>query len=271
MNKLQHEEKMRILRLFDDIGISKETYDTYINSKFTNELLKQRDEHLLMSSKYDFLLHYNEKVSELGLYEVMDIAKKYNINELGDKISADCYFNNKEGQKKKEELIIKSKNAKKWSIGSVISEALSIALSASVCEGPEFIVYLAWILASCMCILFIVSICTWCKTDEKIKEIPDIIFNTKKYHNKLNMLIEQEIDSANELTKIINKNSKKQVELFYTFRLNHYNSSVEKLLIDVGFKDLVESFGLEYKKVNNSNKKKDGNIEDYIEYFEANS
>ena len=55
MKKLAHAEKMRILRLFDDIGISKETYDTFINTNFLNKtnvkLMEQRDEHLLMSSK----------------------------------------------------------------------------------------------------------------------------------------------------------------------------------------------------------------------------
>lgn len=276
MNKLQHEEKMRILRLFDDIGISKETYDTYINTKFmnetTNELLKQKDAHLLMSSKYDFLLHHNEKLAELGLDAVMEIKKKYDMYDIDDRISEECYDKvSKTKQKEKEDLIIKSKRAKKWLVGSFISTPISLALFIAVCEGPEPIVYTMIILMACIVATMIVTGCISSQTEKQIKEIPDKEFNVDKYHNKLNMLIAQEIENANKLSETIKKDSEKQLNALYSFRVNHYNANVEKLLIDVGFKDLVESLGLEYKKVNNSNKKKDGTIEDYIEYFETNS
>lgn len=55
---------------------------------------------------------------------------------------------------------------------------------------------------------------------------------------------------------------------FIEFRRNHYNSKIEKLLLDVGLKDEVLQFGLDYPKINNSNKISDGTIEDCITYFD---
>lgn len=276
MNKLQHEEKMRILRLFDDVGISKETYDAYINSKFTNEttneLLKQKDEHLLMNSKYDFLLHEDEKIKELGYSTVNKTMDKYDMYGLKNSVRSDCYDKvSKADQKAKDDLIVKSKYAKRWLIGSLISVPLSLILFIAVCEGPEPIVYTMIALMACICTALIVSGCVWNQIENEIKEIPDKTFNVNKYHNKLNMLITQENETVNKLIETIKKDNEEQVDALYNFRLNHYNASIEKLLIDVGFKELVESLGLEYKKVNNSNKKKDGTIEEYIEYFETNS
>ena len=55
---------------------------------------------------------------------------------------------------------------------------------------------------------------------------------------------------------------------FIEFRKNHYNSKIEKLLIDMNLNNDIKKLKLEYPKINNSNKISDGTIEDYITYFD---
>lgn len=278
MNKLQHEEKMRILRLFDDIGISKETYDTYINAKFTNEttneLLKQRDEHLLMSSKYDFLLHEDEKIEELGNSAVDKTMDKYDMYSLRNSIRSNCYDKASKVDLKKRENIKAQKNkidnivALEFIVGYISFPICCFLTSEDIIDSA----ILFWfVLLIVLVILGLIFNSKLKSIDEKLELFPEEKLNEKKYETKLNELLEQANKAANKIIETIKNNNEQQLNDLYKFRVEHYNSNVEKLLIDVGFKDLVESFGLEYKKVNNSNKKKDGNIEDYIEYFETNS
>lgn len=112
INKMQHEEKMRILRLFDDTGISKETYDAYINSNFmteiNKELLEQRDNHLALMNKYDFLLHQDDKIEELGMEYVVAIKKENDIFNLEEEIESTCYIKIKGNKlKQRKELLEK--------------------------------------------------------------------------------------------------------------------------------------------------------------------
>ena len=278
MNKLEHEEKMRILRLFDDIGISKETYDAYINAKFTNEitneLLKQRDEHLLMSSKYDFLLHEDEKLEEFGRSRLDEILRKNDMFSLRNSVRSNCYNKVSEADLKEREKL----KARENKIASVLELEFVVGfISFVICSflttnGIIESAIIFWVLLIIVLVfLGMLFISKLNSIDKKLKLLPEEKLSEKKYKAKLNQLLDQEIESANKLTESIKSASVKHAEAIYKFRLNHYNASIEKLLVDVGFKDLVESLGLEYKKVNNSNKKKDGTIEDYVEFFETNS
>ena len=56
--------------------------------------------------------------------------------------------------------------------------------------------------------------------------------------------------------------------IFVEFREEHYNSKIEKILIETGVKEKVESTGLPYKKINSANKTSDGTIEEYEIFFD---
>lgn len=276
MNKMQHEEKMRLYKLFDNIGISKEIYDAYINTNFLNkenkELLDQKDEHLLMISKYDFLLHEYEKRDELGWEVVDNTMHKYDMYDLKDEIKNTCYRKvSKVEQKKKGDLIVRANKAKTWLVGSLISVPILLVIFILICEGPDSIVYAMVVIMLCVFFTIIISACIGSQTEKQLKEMPDKTFDEKKYYSKLKGLIADENNAINKLTETIRSNNKKTIDDFNNYRINHYNSNIEKLLVDVGFKELVERLGLEYMKVNNSNKNKEGIIEDYIEYFESHS
>lgn len=278
MNKLQHEEKMRILRLFDNIGISKETYDSYINANFKNEtneeLLKQKDEHLLMSSKYDYLLHEDENEEKYGFDNYDATMERYDMYSLKDSVRSNCYDKASKADLKERENLKAQENT----IGGMLAlECIVGVISFAICgflSSNDIIdsAMLFWfVLLIVFAILGVIFNSKLKSIDEKLKLLPEEKLNEKKYKAKLNELLQQENDVVNKLIETIRVNNGQQLNDLYNFRIKHYNANVEKLLIDVGFKDLVESLGLEYKKINNSNKKKDGTIEDYIEYFETNS
>lgn len=272
INKMKHEEKMRLLKLFDDVGISKETYDNYITksilNKETEKLQAKRNEHLLMSSKYDFLLQEEKYKNELG-YDVYDSTmEKYDLYDLKVKLmDNECYDKvSKSKQKKIDELKIMEKKSK--DIFGVFFGICFFILLLNCIFGLWNKLWLLWVITI---IPVVVTYKIYGKYFDMLKEISKVEFDEKKYKSKLNELILQENDAANKLIDTIQSNNEQQVNDLYNFRVKHYNASVEKLLIDVGFKRLIESLGLEYKKVNNRNKEKDGTIEDYVEYFETNS
>lgn len=275
MKKLAHAEKMRILRLFDDIGISKETYDTFINTNFLNKtnvkLMEQRDEHLLMSSKYDYLLHEDENEEKYGYDNYDATMERYDMYNLKAELQDDeCYDKvNKSKQKEIDELKSKLSILNGWFSFLVMICVFFFAISMYCITNEVWYTSIIWWLILIAITVIVYKI--YSSYDNKLKAMPEKTFNQEKYIAKLNKLMLEEQEAADKITKTIKANNESLVSKFYDFRINHYNASIEKLLVDVGFKDLVESLGLEYKKVNNSNKKKAGTIEDYTEYFETNS
>lgn len=274
MNKMKHKEKMRLLKLFDDVGISKEIYDNYINTnilnKETEKLQSKRNKHLLMSSKYDFLLHKNEYWKEHDYDQYDEIMEKYDLYDLEEKLESDCY--DKVSQKKQDEIDMLKEKVNKLNnyanCSFVICFFFLVACMWFISNDIWYSSIILWFIGDVITvILFLVAN----SNEKKLKSMPKQTFNEKKYISKLNNLVSKEIADADKCMDSIKTNTKQYIDDLYEFRIKHYNSSIEKLLIDVGFKELIEDLGLEYKRVNNSNKKKDGTIEDYIEYFETNS
>lgn len=106
----------------------------------------------------------------------------------------------------------------------------------------------------------------------------DAINKIKKYTNKgskkknqiktleekisnINKELEQEYMTNRE--KILNNYNE-----FTLFRRQHYNSSFEKLLLDLDIDEAYKKYDIEFVKVNNNNKVSDGTIEDYISFIE---
>ena len=100
------------------------------------------------------------------------------------------------------------------------------------------------------------------------KMIDKPTLNYKKYEDQLKSSIEYANKKIEEAQKKLSLLLEKPIKEFNKFRFNHYNSSVEKLLKDVEFDIIVLNLGFDYPKINNSNKIKDGTVEDYITYFE---
>ena len=57
--------------------------------------------------------------------------------------------------------------------------------------------------------------------------------------------------------------------MFCDFRVEHYNSDIEKLLVETGIKDRIGKLGLKYTKINSANKKGEGTIEEYEIFFDS--
>ena len=65
------------------------------------------------------------------------------------------------------------------------------------------------------------------------------------------------------------KTTKLKWDDFVEFRKKHYLYNFEKLLLDMELDKKIKGIGLEYPKINKSNKISDGTIEDYVEYFDS--
>ena len=65
------------------------------------------------------------------------------------------------------------------------------------------------------------------------------------------------------------KTTKLKWDNFVEFRKKHYLYNFEKLLLDMELDKKIKDIGLEYPKINKSNKISDGTIEDYVEYFDS--
>ena len=74
------------------------------------------------------------------------------------------------------------------------------------------------------------------------------------------------ISQRKKKKEIIGKYRNLKLKDFYEFRTKHYNSQVEKFLIDFGFKD---RFGSDFKVVTKSQAKSNGDVDDYIDYFNS--
>lgn len=71
------------------------------------------------------------------------------------------------------------------------------------------------------------------------------------------------------LKQEIIKTTKLKWDDFVEFRKKHYLYNFEKLLLDMELDKKIKDIGLEYPKINKSNKISDGTIEDYVEYFDS--
>lgn len=116
-----------------------------------------------------------------------------------------------------------------------------------------------------------------------ISEIQEILsledrfkyLDSKKVNDKaqkLNKEFQQKVvDNKHKLDnmeKEISQNVLPKWNDFIEFRKKHYISQFENLLLDLKLPEMIQSLGLEYPKINNKNKIKNGSIEDYITYFD---
>lgn len=288
--QIEHDKEMRILSLFDDAGLSKESYDQFINmlfllapqkaendqlNKFSEDYKKQlKDidkyyedpqnnfkyiENILIDCMNKKLEYYDMKNK---LQNYLDEEKKNNVAYI-----LKYFKNNKEYKNKRKSKIM-------LSVGIfVISMILAFLL-----EDYSLPLYLV---GTIIAVIYLIRGLAFVPTKEMIEKelelLQDKIDHMDKYHNFDEQIKDrkktiEDIIINNEINNEIFEKRLKIFEkvwaIFVEFREEHYNNKIEKILIETGVKDKVEETGLSYKKINNSNKIKDGTIEEYEIFFD---
>lgn len=81
IKQLEHDEKMRLLKIFDDVGISKETYDTFIDNLFGSTPILVEAQNTIKNNNIEITANTNELKSLLKKQEnksEIEIAKVLN-------------------------------------------------------------------------------------------------------------------------------------------------------------------------------------------------
>lgn len=303
--QMEHEEEMRILNLCDDVGITKEAIDSFRDYLFTppKELQKLKEDIDLKYYNLDEQIQdakiYLSKDDELIInryYEVfprINKLKKILSSEREEEIREQFldWIDNPEEYTKELTKVdaydtsINLKKAEKTKMVNIIIVIVSIVLLILILTNYNDALFgIQLILGMSLPLVIIYFMYKMFKDDEipKLQKKLEDKFTDMKYVEtlKLNKIKPKEVlknhieEMEKELNCFLNKENEFYNDIytkwndFIEFRKNHYNSKVEKLLIDVGIKETVLNIGLEYPKINVNNKIKDGSVEDYIAYFD---
>ena len=304
--KIEHDKEMRLLSLFDGVGLNKTFYDEFISYLFKDDILNLIDineknnnkisdikNNIMLINKY---LDGKEEFDKVSKFIYEDISKDELIrdknlfeeylknhnrtyqNTIISKLNLDDTDEFSELNSKVEK---NTETGTKFAIGAFISLFVGLMFSDS-----DFIPTLA-IVSMFICV--IVGLYYFLNgnnrkaskmLDSLVKESLDNInkqimeYEDSDYiKNKLN----KQVDNFNGQIKNIeleNKNYDKKLDDvkvkwndFVKFRKSHYNSKIESLFIDAGLEKQINSLGLDYCRITSDNKKKNGTIEDYITYF----
>lgn len=289
--QMEHEKEMRILSLFDDAGLSKDSYDQFINMLFILAPQKDKNEEL-------------NKLSEEYKQQLRDIDKYYedpqnNFKYVEDNL-IDClnkkleYYNikkelkaylNKEHKNTIAELSKYFKNNEEYKIyrktrimASIVIYVISAIMTFLLIDLEySLLINLVGIIIALICLIKGLLVLPTKMVEKELELLQDKIDHMDKYHNfddqikDRKEMIENVIATNETSNEMFNKRLKSFEtvwKIFVEFREEHYNNKIEKILIETGIKDKVESTGLSYKKINNSNKIKDGTIEEYEIFFD---
>ena len=268
-DKMQHEKEMRLYKLFDNAGISKELYDKFINNLISGSKQKQKllDERDILFSAINKDSYYDD--IDADAEDELDDDIVIDNTELFTKIIPGYFKKEKKANKHSLQniKILKDDNVNHKIVMVVYMIFAAISLIVSIIGIATNIDFLVMFLLVAL-VLFIMA----ARKLFKIIENKDYIKLEERH-----MFDAEEIDKTKfikpikkrikELDDEYSKLISNDIEDFYNYRLNHYNSVLEKLLIDVGFDRFLGSYNIKHKMVNSKNKKKNGKIEDYIEYF----
>lgn len=289
--QMEHEKEMRILSLFDDAGLSKDSYDQFINMLFILAPQKDKNEEL-------------NKLSEEYKQQLRDIDKYYedpqnNFKYVEDNL-IDClnkkleYYNikkelkaylNKEHKNTIAELSKYFKNNEEYKIyrktrimASIVIYVISAIMTFLLIDLEySLLINLVGIIIALIYLIKGLLVLPTKMVEKELELLQDKIDHMDKYHNfddqikDRKEMIENVIATNETSNEMFNKRLKSFEtvwKIFVEFREEHYNNKIEKILIETGIKDKVESTGLSYKKINNSNKIKDGTIEEYEIFFD---
>ena len=263
----EHEKEMRLLKLFDEVGISKKTYDDYILKNYTNNKIAES-----INKHYNSI--YNCKTLINNLY---DICPNYEDNKelakLDEELNNKCKKNYSNKELKAKEEAEKRNNFYSIALAICIFGGIVSLVVAGLSADSDTDFYL---IPLTLLIVFIVAgIIIFMLYNKIDKSLLTTSYNNPididKKETELKKIISREEKEIEKIKLEFSVSIKPAVDELYKFRKEHFNSKIEKLFSDIELPELIESYGCKYDKVNNTNKKKDGTVEDYIAYFENHS
>lgn len=272
-SRQSHEKEMRLLNLCDEIGISNDTMESFINYILDEKLAYENFNKELkeLDKKINKLTKEKSKLFKLSC-DIDD--KNQEINDQIDilnKIKSSDFSDIEYGLNKDDTYDRINSNLKCMHLcnGLVNISAFAcfftfIYMISAASAGPvilltiEIIIIVICIAVAVGAINKISNIC-----DEKIKILKDSqeVSKTLAYEHKCDEVDEYETKRM-ELLYLCKE---KKLNEFLEFRIEHYNSKIEKFLIDYGFKT---RFGKLFRSVTKSQAKGTGDIDDYIDYFD---
>ncbi len=303
--KMEHDELMRILGLFDAVGLNKDYYD-----RFVKYLTGKACEVLKNWENEDEDFKYDQRKQQEYLNEIKGILNdKSRLEEAPKEVLKNCYVDNPD------ESIQRMKDVlAKYECGfpregipqedlDVLGSKAEVLLKSKMRKNVYKFFLIFWIVAMPIGLVMMVNMSDPWDGFGFIMAIVGlgmIVFNIVKLGG--NVSVRDELERLNSQLKVLDKTkARKNLEEYYKkgleeykakdekhnakkkkafedveakwknfvdFRMEHYNAQLEKLFLDVGLKNEVEPFGLDYPKINKNNKKGDGTVEDYIAYFD---
>lgn len=297
--QMKHEEKMRILKLFDDAGINKDSYYNFIDYLFCDI----KDTQL---STFETIKNNRVKIEN----DVKNIKKYLKNPDDGFKYIEYLFPNEREKLKERklmlekflnspskktpevikyleetfpEESNVISKKAKsgfiKFFIIFAIGFTLSFLLLISEISGLEILGIIFMIITLVISLYSLFNGIKNSNYNELVeKALAEIELSIKNPVYNQKDQAKEALQKAEEVLKEHDKTIKdfssklENILLrwndFIEFRKTHYNSKIENILIETGVKERVLKLDFKYPKINNQNKNGDGTIEDYIAYFD---
>lgn len=266
IERQEHDKEMRLLSLCDKIGISQKLTDGFIKYIIGNDINAETNEKI--KSIYSQIEETSKKIADI---------KKQNAHKLSILNQVSNF--NFENVSKLDDSDFNS--AKAMSDKYFFKILLFLVLGVLIFVFAP-IITTVYVILGIVC--FFVSIGFLALMSRMIALKSEADKNIAELANaKSNEIVNDE--AANEFAELKELNDRKDLIVeeikqeyakevkdrlneFYQFRLNHYNSEVEKFLIDYDFEEILKNkFNINYEILTKSKSLEQGDIEDYIEYF----
>lgn len=267
--KRNHEENMRLLELCDNIGISKNLIDKYSGNIGSIGMTKEEQEKYNSLKKKIKDMGEERRNAEINNKSIeSEISMLNNPNDIIDISNPNGIRKNPDYYKKyieenpEDEELIRLSNKKDTYLFLVPLTSVLVGICLFI--GPLAI------MGAVLLIIAITLIRNKIIYNQIVNHIVDNYLKNELLElEKVLDLSDEEFDSIeekmeNESFDIYDKGVQHSLDKLYSFRLNHYNSEIEKLLLDFEFDS---RFDAEYKMITKSNAKGTGTIDDYVEFF----
>lgn len=274
-SRQEHDKEMRLLNLCDNIGISQEFMNSFLDYLYDERTAYEEEKEKLNKLDSD-IKKLKEKSSEL-----FDIS--YNSEQENDSIDTqikvlneikNMQLGNMEYSLNRDDtyalLSSKINSLATWRALAFISGLAMFFNIIFLIDASSY--SLPWITLVVEITIIVIYVIVNVTSRESIIKICDNkISELNKSYKKIDKRSKDNVDDKyykleKEKKEIIGKYRNLKLKDFYEFRTKHYNSQVEKFLIDFGFKD---RFGSDFKVVTKSQAKSNGDVDDYIDYFNS--
>ena len=274
IERQEHDREMRLLSLCDKIGISQKLMDNFIkyirsstddvlNTEPAKKINNQIDPYIYEIYKiYEQIVEkYNSKMlGDASLVTVHDFSVIYEILKIVSFISLVliplCFFY----------LFIPL-----GILGITILIYITLGLYSSFqnAKREEFLTLKKKCLSYKSGMTDSEDIYIFLRQFEN--SYSNLVSDEEKVNQTLCDLKKKRDDGMKELRKMCEQEMNSRLKHFYNFRVSHYNSALEKFLVDYDFENEIkrgiDAFNVNYKVVTKSMATGNGDIDDYVEYF----